>query len=322
MIRTLYRSGKGGTSIDVPEPHWRAALRDRQGLLWVDIQSEPAERIEKLLVEVFEFHPLAIDDALREAHVPKIDDWGEYVYCVVHGIVFDERETRLTTRELDVFLGKNFLVTHHKEPVAAADRMWKASQRDARGLERGADYLLYHLLDVLVSDFMPVVDQLDDTIDRIEDEVFEQPSQATLNRIFTLKRAVLRLRRIITPQREVLNRLARDQYEVIDPNERVYFRDVYDHLVRLTDLNDTLRDLVGGALDTYLSVASNRINEIVKVLTVLTAVFLPLTFFSGFFGMNFADLPFDRAWLFLLAAGLMILVPLLLLRWFRRRGWV
>lgn len=322
MIRTLYRSGKGGTSVDVPEIHWRAALRDRDGLLWVDIQSEPAERIEKLLAEVFQFHPLAIDDALREVHVPKVDDWGKYVYCVAHGIVFDEAETRLTTRELDLFLGRNFLVTHHKEPVSAADRMWSASQRDARGLERGADYLLYNLLDLLISDYMPVVDQIDEAIDQLEDEVFSNPSQATLNRIFALKRAVLRLRRIITPQREMLNRLARDPYDVIDPAERIYFRDVYDHLVRLVDLNDTLRDLVSGTLDTYLSVASNRINEIVKVLTVLTAVFLPLTFFSGFFGMNFTRLPFDTVWLFLLGAALMIAVPILLWRWFRRRGWV
>lgn len=133
---------------------------------------------------------------------------------------------------------------------------------------------------------------------------------------------MLRLRRILSPQREVVNRLARDPYAVVDAGERIYFRDVYDHLVRLVDLNDTLRDLISGALDTYLSVASNRINEIMKVLTVLTAVFLPLTFFSGFFGMNFARLPFDSAWLLLLAAALMILVPTLLYRWFRRQGWV
>jgi magnesium transporter len=291
-------------------------------LLWLDIQSEAPERTEKLLREVFEFHPLAIDDALHESHVPKIDDWGEYVYCVAHGIVFDEQAMQVTTRELDIFLGRNFLVTHHKEPVPAADRMWTASQRDARGLERGADYLLYNLLDILISDYMPAVDQMDEAIDHIEDEVFERPSNLILNRIFTLKRALLRLRRILTPQREMVNRLARDQYAVVDPSERIYFRDVYDHLVRLVDLNDTLRDLVGGALDTYLSVSSNRTNEIMKVLTVLTAVFLPLTFFSGFFGMNFESLPFEGPWFFLTGMAIMVAVPLLLYRWFRRRGLV
>ena len=321
MIRTLYRSGKGGVSTDIPESHWRGALRDRRGLLWVDIQAEPPERIDGLLASVFEFHPLAIEDALRQSHVPKVDDWGEYVYCVAHGVVFDEQSMQLATREIDIFLGRNYLVVYHKEQAPAVDRLWQASQRDARGLDRGPDFLAYHLLDVLVADYPPVMDQLDEAIDRIEDEVFGNPSEATLNRIFTLKRAVLRLRRILSPQREVINRLARDPYDVIDASERIYFRDVYDHMVRLVDLNDTLRDLVGGALDTYLSVSSNRINEIVKVLTVLTAVFLPLTFFSGFFGMNFGRLPFDATWFLLLGVAAMIAVPLLLYRWFHKRGW-
>jgi magnesium transporter len=322
MIRSLYRSGKGGTSIDSPEAHWRAALRDRGGLLWVDIQGEPTERIERLLADVFGFHPLAIDDALRETHVPKVDDWGEYLYCVAHAVVYDAPRTGVATREIDIFLGHNYLVTYHSETIAAADRLWEASRRDAHGLERGPDYLLYHLLDLLVADFMPVIDQMDEAIDRIEDEVFDNPAQATLNRIFTLKRAVLRLRRILSPQREAVNRLARDAYAVVDAGERVYFRDIYDHLVRLVDLNDTLRDLIGGALDTYLSVASNRINEIVKVLTVLTAVFQPLTFFTAFFGMNFTRFPYDTTWLLLLSAAVLVGVPLLLYRWFRRRGWV
>ena len=322
MIRTLYRKSTGVASPDLPETHWRAALRDRGGLLWIDIQSEPAERAQELLAGSFKFHQLAIDDALHESHVPKVDDWGDYIYCVAHGVVFDAANLELDTRELDIFLGRNYLVTIHKEPAPAADRLWAASQRDARGLERGADFLLYNLLDVLIADYMPTIDALDEAIDRIEDEVFERPSNATLNRIFTLKRAALRLRRILSPQREMVNRLARDPYEAVDPSERVYFRDVYDHLVRLVDLNDTLRDLVSGALDTYLSVSSNRINEIVKVLTVLTAVFLPLTFFSGFFGMNFDSLPFESALFFLAGIAIMIAVPLTLYSWFRRRHWV
>lgn len=322
MIRTLYRKSTGSTSIDIPETHWRAVLRDERGLFWVDIQSEPADRMQKLLEKHFKFHPLAIDDALNESHVPKVDDWGDYIYCVAHGVVFDTSQLKLETRELDIFLGRNYLVTLHKEPVPAADRMWDASRRDARGLERGADFLLYHVLDMLIADFMPAIDELDEVIDSIEDEVFEKPSNDTLNRIFTLKRAALRLRRILSPQREMLNRLARDPYAVIDPDERVYFRDVYDHLVRLVDLNDTLRDLVSGVLDTYLSVVSNRVNEIVKVLTVLTTVFLPLTFFSGFFGMNFENLPFDSVWFFLAGITIMVAVPIILYVWFRRQGWV
>jgi magnesium transporter len=322
MIRTLYRTGRGGTTTGIPETHWRSALRDRNGLLWVDIQAEPADRIERLLTKVFDFHPLAIDDALRETHVPKIDDWDSYVYCVAHGVVFSAGDLDLTTRELDVFLGRNYLVTHHLSQLPAVDRLWDASQRNGRDLAQGADFLFYNLLDLLVTDYLPVMDELDDVIDEIEDEVFDKPTPDTLNRIFALKRAVLRLRRILSPQREVINRLARDPYGAVSSGKRIYFRDIYDHMVRLVDLNDTLRDLITGVLDTYLSVTSNRTNEIMKVLTVLTAVFLPMTFFSGFFGMNFTHLPFDSTWLLILGAAIMVLLPCLLYLWFRRQGWM
>ncbi len=322
MIRTLYRSHKGNFTTDVPLTHWRVALNDSQGLFWVDFNQEPVEVIEPLLRDIFGFHPLAIDDALREAHIPKIDNWGEYVYAVVHGIVYDSKAIQLTTRELDVFLGKNYLVTHHSSTIDAVNRLWSASQNDQRRLERGPDHLLYDLLDLLTADYMPVVDALDDTLDELEAEVFEHPSQHTLNTIFSAKRAVLHLRRIIGPQREVLNRLARDDYAMIDPKDRVYFRDVYDHLVRLADINENLRDLVGGALDTYLSVTSNRTNEIMKVLTIFTALFMPISFLAGFFGMNFTRLPFDSLTLLMGALVVMFGTPVIMFLWFRHNGWI
>jgi magnesium transporter len=322
MIRTLYRSTKGGMTTDVPETHWKVALRDTGGLFWVDFAGEPEERVEKLLTEVFTFHPLAIEDALQQAHVPKVDDWGEYVYAVLHGISFDPKTNALDTNEIDIFLGKNFLVTHHKNPQASADRVWKACQRDERYLARGADYLLYNMADVLVSDFMPVVDQLDDAIDHLEDEVFTSTSRAVLGKIFSVKRAVLHLRRIITPQREVMNRLARDTYDAVDPSERIYFRDVYDHLVRLADINDTLRDLISGTLDTYLSVSANRTNDTVKILTIFSAMFLPISFIAGFFGMNFEWLPFSELWFLIFGLMLMIIVPAIMWWWIERKRWI
>src|SRR3989338_188089 len=294
MIRALYLTGKGGFSIDIPASKWRVALRDRTGVFWVDFGREPAEVVEPPLRDVFGFHPLAIDDALREAHVPKIDNWGDYAYAVVHAVVFDSDSLELRTHELDVFLGPNYLVTHHGQRVEAVERLWTSCQKDQRRLSRGPDYLLYELLDLLTADYMPVVDQIDETCDQLEAEVFDRPTQHTLNTIFSLKRAVLHLRRIISPQREVLNRLARDDYAMIDPPDRIYFRDVYDHLVRLVDLNDSLRDLISGTLDTYLSVSSNRINEVMKVLTTFTALFMPISFLAGFFGMNFLHIPFNN----------------------------
>ncbi len=322
MIRTLYRSGKGGFTVDVPTSHWRVALRDAEGLLWVDIENETEEKIDPLLRDIFHFHPLAIDDALRESHVPKIDNWGDYAYAVLHGITYDAKTIKLGVLELDVFLGRNYLVTYHKHPLTIVNRVWSSACTDQRRLERGSDFLLYDLLDLLSAEYMPVIDDIDDTIDQIEDEVFERPTQQTLNTIFAVKRVALQMRRIIGPQREVLNRLARDDYAMIDVKDRVYYRDVYDHLVRLADINESLRDLISGALDTYLSVTSNRINEVMKVLTIISALFLPLSFLSGFFGMNFTTIPFDSPWLLVLALGLMIGVPVAMLIIFKRRGWM
>ena len=169
---------------------------------------------------------------------------------------------------------------------------------------------------------MPAIDALDATLDALETTVFTRLTPHTLSTIFAVKRAALHLRRIIGPQREVLNKLARDDYDVIDPNDRVYFRDVYDHLVRLVDLNETLRDLTGGALDMYLSVSSNRVNEVMKVLTVISALFMPISFVVGFFGMNFSGLPFDNHWLLAGALSMILVTPLVMLYWFTRRGWL
>ena len=322
MIRTLYRNSKGAVTTDVPVAHWKVALHDTGGLFWLDLADEPQDQVKKLLADVFHFHPLAIDSALQKANTPKVDDWGEYLYAVMHGVTFDSESNDLDTHEIDCFLGKNFLVTHHKNPMPSANLVWDTAQRNELVLARGADYLLYNILDTLAADYMPVVDQLDEAIDHLEDAIFEDTSRTPLNKIFSIKRAILHLRRIIIPQREVMNRLARDTYTVVDPAERIYFRDIYDHYVRLADVNDTLRDLVSGALDTYLSVSSNRTNEVMKVLTVFTALFMPISFLSSFFGQNFEYLPFNNGAVFIVMLILTIATPILLWRWFKRQGWI
>jgi magnesium transporter len=171
---------------------------------------------------------------------------------------------------------------------------------------------------------MPLIEQIDEQIDRIEDQVFDRPHPATLEQIFALKRLLLAMRRILLPQREVLNKLARDDYRMIDPKDRVFFRDIYDHLVRLHDLNESLRDLVSGAMDTYLSVVNNRMNEVMKTLTIITTLFMPITFITGFFGMNFFE-PVARliGWTgeqaFSITLGILLTLPLFMYIWMRRR---
>ncbi len=328
MIRSLYYVPGESIRKDVPVSEFPQLVGNPQGLLWVDFANEPPENCLPIL-QGFNFHPLAIDDALRETHVPKLDDWGEYLYIVLNYMRTNTNGEAWETEvdELDVFLGENYVVTHHDHPIAAVDETWAACQRDIRNVQDGADHILYRIVDNLVAGYMPTVEKIDQAIDLIEDQIFDRPSPRTLEKLFALKRVLLAMRRIILPQREVLNKLARDDYHVIDPKDRIFFRDIYDHLVRLHDLNESLRDLVGGALDTYLSVINNRMNEVKKTLTIITTLFMPLTFVTGFFGMNFFQPPgtldnWTTTPAFYLVLAINILLPISMYIWMRRRTWV
>lgn len=305
------------------------AFRARRGVLWVDFAGEPPEVCQPVL-ESFGFHPLAIDDALQETHSPKIDDWGSYIYLVLNYMHLngaDKSRWETEIDELDIFLGPNYVVTHHDHPVPSIDAVLASIQRDQRPLQEGADHLLYKIIDNLVTNYMPIVERIDDEIDEIEDQVFDRPTPRTLERLFALKRVLLAMRRILLPQREVLNKLARDDYAVIDQKDRIFFRDIYDHLVRLHDLNETMRDLVGGALDTYLSVINNRMNEVMKTLTIITTLFMPLTFVTGFFGQNFFEplgllKPWTSSLAFYIMLSITVALPSGMYFWMRRRTWV
>ncbi len=321
MIRILCRTAQNTAMLELLPEQLAEALKNKHNLLWVDLNggNEPDNAVhQSLLIDTFGFHPLAVDDALIETHLPKIDDWDAYIYLVLYAVDFDRASLAVDNHEVDVFVGSNYVVTHHTEPIAAIERLRTAYQRDAHRLQRGSDYLLFDLTDTIVADFMPCLDALDDTANDLEDEVFNNPSRETLSRIFSLKRAAVQLRRILSPQREVLNRLARDEYRVIDARERIYCRGVYDHLVRLHDINEGLRDLISGALDIYLSAVSNRLNEVMRILTLVTVLMLPLTFLTGFFGMNFfggtyeLPSPFEGKLLFAVALTAMIVTPIVL----------
>ncbi len=328
MIRTLFYTPGKPVRTDIPPTEFPRLLRDKRGMLWVDFMSEPPETALPIL-QSFGFHHLAIDDALQETHAPKIDDWGDYLYIVLNymHLVKDTESWDTEIDELDIFLGRNYVITHHDNPITSIDETWVTSQRDPRYAQDGADHLLYKIIDEIVMNYMPVIEKIDEEIDIIEDQLFDRPSSQTLARLFTLKRVLLAMRRILLPQREVLNKMARDDYQVIDRKDRIFFRDIYDHLVRLHDVNESLRDLVGGALDTYLSVINNRMNEVMKTLTIITTLFMPLSFVTGFFGMNFfaANPPYvgwTQPMIFYGTLSLTVLAPIFMLLWMRRRTWV
>ena len=328
MIRSIYYVPGKPIRKDIPLQEFPKLIRDRRGLLWVDFTGEPPETCMPIL-QSFGFHPLAIDDALQETHAPKLDDWGDYLYIVLNymHVVPGDGQWGTEIDELDVFLGLNYIVTHHDQPMTAIDETLTACDRDPRTIKDGADHLLYKITDHLVAGYMPTVEEIDSEIDAIEDQIFDRPSPRTLEKLFALKRVLLGMRRILIPQREVLNKLARDDYRVIDPKDRIFFRDIYDHLVRLHDVNESLRDLVGGAMDTYLSVVNNRLNDVMKTLTLITTLFMPISFMTGFFGMNFFEpvaglLGWTSRQTFMVMLGIMIGLPIVMYSWMRRRTWV
>lgn len=327
MIRSILFTESGQLQ-QIPPEHLETVLREEKGFLWVDMVAESAELCKPLLRDVFKFHPLSIDDALQETHVPKIDEWDTYLYITLRTMKTENHDTfSIDTPELDIFLGTNYLVTYHEEPIDAVDKIWELCDQDNRYWSRGAGYLLYHIADEIVSNTMVVIDDLDLQIDQIEDEIFVTPQPGTLELIFSVKRIVLRLRRTLLHQREVFNKLSRGDFDLIQEQDRVYFRDVYDHMVRLQEINESSRDLVSGALDTYLSVVNNRMNEVMKTLTVITTLFMPLSFLTGFFGMNFfqAVIPLET-WtgksVFGLALTSIIAIPFGMYLWMRRRAWM
>jgi magnesium transporter len=331
-VRVIYREASGPIHLNWPVEDVAVAIADRGGSVWVDVEdleSACNDGVEAMLRDVFQFHPLAIEDALKDTLVPKVDDWGQYLYIVVDTIDFDPETDEVRLHELDVFLGPNYLVTYHNESLAVLNRHRRNIEREPEErLRPGPAHQLYRILDEVVAEFLPAISHLDTVIDQAQDEVFDVPTPRTLEKIFHVKRNALRLHRVVTPMREVLNRLARDPYAQVNADQRIYFRDVYDHLVRVHDIVESLRDLISGALDTYLSVVSNRTNDIMKALTIVNVMFLPLTFLVGFFGMNFfGDTlmfvwpPLPKATLFWAACLLMTATPVGLAIMARRRGW-
>lgn len=328
-MRILYVDATGQLHIltEMP-PGWDKANLKSAELLWIDLNHvESKEKTEQFLTQHFGFHPLAIDDALNETHLPKVDDWETYLYIALQDIAAEADLQTIALPELDLFLGKQYLVTYHKEAVTAVDRVWQLCQRHQRWLQHGADHLVYRIIDEIVNNYTAVTEQLEAQIVQLEGQIFSQPSAHLLESLAHFKRLVLHIRRTLVPQREVVNKLARDTFSVIGQKDQVYFRDVYDHMVRLYNQSDSVRDLLTGTMELHLSVMNNRMNDVMKTLTIITTLFMPLTFITGFFGMNFFEATSPlRAWtgtgmLAFTLAG-MILLPLGMFYWMRQHAWM
>jgi magnesium transporter len=315
MIRSLYCPPAGTPTTGLSLEEICAALEKNDGLLWVSLEGAVESEINSVLRDIFHFHPLAVEDCLSPGYqTPKIDDFGSYIFIISHAL---GPAPDFDTVELNAFLGEKFLVTSYLGPnMAPIEATWKRLDRDDRLASHGADFLLHAILDTLV-------DEIDEEIEILEDEVLGLPKPPVLQRILSLKHRTMALRRIIGPQREVMNRLSRDDFPQITQQSRIYYRDIYDHLVRIQDMTESIRDLISGSLDIYLSATSNRLNEVMKALTIVSTIFLPLTFIAGVYGMNFQFMP-ELSWKYgyLAVWGVFIFIVGGMLYFFKRRGWI
>ncbi|MEZ4860869.1 MAG: magnesium/cobalt transporter CorA [Caldilineaceae bacterium] len=328
MIRILYRHRSGTVVSDLPEAQLPSAIRDSQARLWIDLNAPSAQESELILSQLYKFHPLAIEDAVNESHVPKVDDYGNYLYLVFHTVSLGDERMDLDTYEVDVFLGPNYLITMHQTPRPSIERLWDESRHQQDGLARGPSFLLYELLDYQIDGYIPLVDRFEQQLELLGDQIFREQSQrqqeeAILNDVLTAKSSALRLTRILTPQRELLYKLAHNNYNVVPADARIYFQDAYDHLARLTDLAVSMRDLSGSTIETHLALVNNRINETMKVLTMISTIFIPLSFLAGVYGMNFKFMPeLNSPWAYPLLWLSFIVIALGMVYFFRRRRWL
>ena len=311
------------------------AIRQPVGVIWVDMEDPHEAEEETILVSLCNFHPLAIEDSQKgkeeEGHLPKVEDFGEYLFIIFNPVEMANQgggkravhKLEITTSQLSTFLSKSLLVTHHYKPLRSVTYAAQLCEKNPLMLGRGPDYLFHIIIDDIVDNYTPILDHLDESIDGMEDEVFHSPTQRTMAHILTMKKDIMTVRRVAVYQREMLSRLSRGEFPLITREEMIYYRNVYDHLVRMTDLADSYRDMTSGLLDAYLSVTSNKLNQVMKVLTIISTIFLPLSVITGFFGMNFKYIPgleweygVGAATLFMAAVGAGMLYV------FRRQKWL
>ena len=321
-MSSVYVHQNGETRLaDAIDPAW--LTRGSKVTLWVDLE-KPTPEEGRLLTDVFHFHPLAVEDALSAIHHPKIEPYGGYLYLILHGIDFQEEEHWFATRDVDFFLGPNYLVTVHDGHSRSIQALRTICDKHDRVLAEGPAALLHRIVDSMVDNYRPEIESLEAHMNELEDQAILGHKPDLVRDILALKRDLASLRRVVIPQRDAVGRLARREFPAISDELTYRFRDVYDHLVRLSDEALFLQDRVTGLLDAYLSMQSNRLNQVMKVLTVIATIFMPLTVLASLYGMNVTlpHLPGGETAQFWWVLAIMLTMSGGMLWVFRRMKWL
>jgi magnesium transporter len=298
-------------------------LRELEGnIIWADV-SDPTSRDFEELAEEFGFHHLSIEDCQNAHQRPKVEEYAGYYFIVLYEAELAGPNDRLELRELNIFLGKNYLVTVHSRPIraiATASRLWHEWTDRA---EQGAGLLAYLLIDGIVDDYLPLLDIMSDRMDDLEDSIFGVWRAEVIEEIFSIKKKLLYLRRSITPLRDVFNTMLRREQPIFPRETHVYFQDVFDHLIRVADTIDTLRDMLSSTMDAYLSVSGNRMNKVMKRLTSISTILMSVTLIAGIYGMNFVLMP-ELRWRYgyVFALASMVVVGVSLYVYLKKIKWI
>ncbi|MBE7516697.1 MAG: magnesium/cobalt transporter CorA [Chloracidobacterium sp.] len=325
----VYRQGADAVETGLDREQLPELLADTSNVVWVDLQGETPEQIEyarDLLQNVFHFHKLTVERCFETRNPPKVEAFDKYIYLIIHGIKPGETSTvNFATKELDAFLGINFVVTFHIQRFRSIKTVKDQLRTSPFICRRGSSYLLHHILDEIIDLYMPVVEDFDRSINALEEKVFDMkhPSNTALSEIMDLRRSVARLRRISARQLDVLYRISHGEFPQIPASVLPFYRDVHDHLVRITDLAEGYRDLISGLFEIHFSVLATRTNEIMKTLAIVSAIILPLSLIAGIYGMNFENMPELKAgYGYYITLAVMALIAISLLGYFKRKGWI
>lgn len=320
MLRSYLCNSDGVIECGLSVERFREALGNEQNLLWVDIENPEDAEIE-LLLEVFELHPLTVEDCIMPNVRPKLEDFERYLFIVLQSL--KRAEGTLIPIELDVCLGQNFLITVRSERIKSVDEDCARVERKSPIFKRGADFLFYAIADSLIDSYFPILDEVEARVDELETKLLSDRTDQTLRELLTVYSELMVLRRTLAPHREILTRINRGDLKFIRPSNALYFRDVYDHLLRMSDLVDSCREVTTMSLEAYATIVSNRLNEIMKTMTAFATLALPLLIVTGVFGMNFGEHPeLGPRWIYQIFSLCLLAATPIMWLFFKKYRWL
>ncbi|MGH7724770.1 MAG: magnesium/cobalt transporter CorA [Candidatus Eiseniibacteriota bacterium] len=317
---TVIVAAHGDTVRTIAPADLAATLAEARTNVWIDLRNTGQAGFD--VIRPLAFHPMAVEDCVLDINHPKVDDYRDYLYIALHSARWEATDALPVLKELDVLIGKNYVVTYHEEEMRSVTKAREILSRRADVLSRGPDHVLYVILDVMVDNYIPIIDMIQDRIDQLAERVLHNPNRRVVAEILRLKRGVAALRRIVGPQRDTILALTRSEYSGISAEMRPYLRDIFDRMVRVSESVESFRDELTTMLDIYVSQVSNQLNEVMKVLTVITVIIVPVTLVASVFGMNVLFPGTNTRTGFYWSLGIMLAVGFGMWWYFRSRRWL